>query len=392
MPEIPSMCLLHQWLHFIQITVQHHDHHLDEVLVLPIILASGALAIILMWIYRGRTFRHKSHQNSDLEGIQPSEIMLVLTSSKSRKMVGRKGLLPMIDYNLLEAASNSFSELNVSAKRVSGDLYKAHFNEGITALVKKLNGGKQENEREFENEIDLLSIICHPNIISLVGYCFHAETRFLVYEMMENGTLETQLHGPSRGSALSWHIRMKIAVDTAKGLEFLHEHCDPPIIHGDLKSSSVLLDSGFNVKISDFGLAVAVGSQNKANLQHSGALGHVAPEYLLNGELTEKSDVYAFGVILLELLMGRKPVEKTAPSQCQSIVTWAVPQLTDRLQLPNMVDPVIRNAMELKHLCQVAAIAVLCVQPEPGYRPLMADVLHSLIPIVPIELGGLWGP
>ncbi|XP_019701269.3 LOW QUALITY PROTEIN: probable receptor-like protein kinase At1g80640 [Elaeis guineensis] len=314
--------------------------------------------------------------------------MLALTSSKSREMVGRKGLLPMIDYTLLEAASNSFSEFNVLAKGISGDLYKAHFNEGITALVKKLNGGKQEYEREFENEIDLLSIICHPNIISLVGYCFHAETRFLVYEMMENGTLEAQLHGPTRGSALSWHIRMKIAVDIAKGLGFLHEHCNPPIIHGDIKSSSVLLDSEFHAKISDFGLAVAVGSQNKANLQRSAALGYVAPEYVLNGEFTEKSDVYAFGVILLELLMGRKPVEKTAPSQCQSIVTWAVPQLTDRLQLPNIVDPVIRNTMELKHLCQVAAIAVLCIQPEPGYRPLIADVLHSLIPLVPIELGG----
>ncbi|XP_038971009.1 probable receptor-like protein kinase At1g80640 [Phoenix dactylifera] len=356
-----------------QITLKHHNHHLDKVLVLPIILASVALAIILLSICCGWTFQRKSHQNSDSEDIRPSG-----------KMVGKKGLLPMIHYTLLEAASNQFSEFS----GVSGYLYKAHFDEGITALVKKLNGRKQEYEREFENEIDLLSIICHPNIISLVGYCVHAGTRFLVYEMMENGTLETQLHGPSRGSALSWHIRMKIAVDTAKGLEFLHEHCNPPIIHGDLKSSSILLDSEFNVKISDFGLAVAAGSQNKANLQRSGALGYVAPECLLNGELTEKSDVYAFGVILLELLMGRKPVEKPTPSQCQSIVTWAVPQLADRLQLPSIVDPVIRNTMELKHLCQVAAIAALCVQPEPGYRPLMTDVLHSLIPLVPIELGG----
>ncbi|MBA0807018.1 hypothetical protein Gohar_022849 [Gossypium harknessii] len=112
------------------------------------------------------------------------------------------------------------------------------------------------------------------------------------------------------------------------------------------------------------------------------------------GKLTDKSDVYAFGVVLLELLFGRKPVEKLAPAQCQSIVTWAMPQLTDRSKLPSIVDPVIRDTMDLKHLYQwnrdkqVAAVAVLCVQPEPSYRPLITDVLHSLIPLVPMELGG----
>ncbi|XP_076946068.1 putative receptor-like protein kinase At1g80640 [Bidens hawaiensis] len=130
------------------------------------------------------------------------------------------------------------------------------------------------------------------------------------------------------------------------------------------------------------------GAQNKNNIKLSGTLGYVAPEYLLDGKLTDKSDVYAFGVVLLELLLGRKPVEKLAASQCQSIVTWAMPQLTDISKLPNIVDPVIRYTMDLKHLYQVAAVAVLCVQPEPSYRPLITDVLHSLIPLVPVELGG----
>jgi serine/threonine protein kinase len=115
---------------------------------------------------------------------------------------------------------------------------------------------------------------------------------------------------------------MKIALDTARGLEYLHEHCSPPVIHRDLKSSNILLDSDFNAKIADFGLAVSSGSVNKGSVKLSGTLGYVAPEYLLDGKLTEKSDVYAFGVVLLELLMGRKPVEKMSPSQCQSIVTW----------------------------------------------------------------------
>ncbi|XP_019094022.1 PREDICTED: probable receptor-like protein kinase At1g80640 [Camelina sativa] len=205
---------------------------------------------------------------------------------------------------------------------------------------------------------------------------------------MEKGSLDEQLHGPSGGSALTWHMRMKIALDTARGLEYLHEHCRPPIIHRDLKSSNILLDSSFNAKISDFGLAVSLDEHGKANIKLSGTLGYVAPEYLLDGKLTDKSDVYAFGVVLLELLLGRRPVEKLTPAQCQSLVTWAMPQLTDRSKLPNIVDSVIKDTMDLKHLYQVAAMAVLCVQPEPSYRPLITDVLHSLVPLVPVELGG----
>ncbi|GJR06572.1 probable receptor-like protein kinase [Tanacetum coccineum] len=136
-------------------------------------------------------------------------------------------------------------------------------------------------------------------------------------------------------------------------------------------------DAQRGFELSDFGLAITGGIHGKNNIKLSGTLGYVAPEYLLDGKLTDKkSDVYAFGVVLLELLIGRKPVEKMSPSQCQSIVTWAMPQLTDRSKLPNLVDPAIRDTMDLKHLYQVAAVAVLCVQPEPSYRPLITDVLH----------------
>ncbi|EPS67710.1 hypothetical protein M569_07063, partial [Genlisea aurea] len=195
--------------------------------------------------------------------------------------------------------------------------------------------------------------------------------------------------GPFRRSSFSWHLRMKVALDVARGLEYLHERCNPPVIHRDLKSSNILLDSDFNAKLSDFGLAIRGGpSNNDYDVKLSAGLGYVAPEYLLEGKLTDKSDVYAFGVVLLELLMGRKPLERVDESQCQSIVTWAMPHLMDRSKLPNMVDPAIRNTMDLKNLYQVAAIAVLCVQPEPSYRPLITDVLHSIIPLVPVDLGG----
>ncbi|KAG2242121.1 hypothetical protein Bca52824_096034 [Brassica carinata] len=268
--------------------------------------------------------------------------------------------------------SGGFKDSNVIGQGGFGCVYKASLDSNTKAA----------------NEVELLSKIQHSNIISLLGSASEISSSFIVYELMEKGSLDDQLHGPSCGSALTWHMRMKIALDTARGLEYLHEHCHPPVIHRDLKSSNILLDSSFNAKISDFGLAVSVGVHGSNNIKLSGTLGYVAPEYLLDGKLTDKSDVYAFGVVLLELLLGRRPVEKLSPSQCQSLVTWAMPQLTDRSKLPNIVDPVIKDTMDLKHLYQVAAMAVLCVQPEPSYRPLITDVLHSLVPLVPVELGG----
>ncbi|AQK81786.1 Protein kinase superfamily protein [Zea mays] len=313
----------------------------------------------------------------------------ILSKFNSLK-TSRKGVvaMAMIEYPSLEAATGKFSASNVLGVGGFGCVYKAVFDGGVAAAVKRLEAGGPECEKEFENELDLLGRIRHPNIVTLLGFCVHEGNHYIVYELMHKGSLDTQLHGASRGSALSWHVRMKIALDMARGLEYLHEHCSPPVIHRDLKSSNILLDSDFNAKISDFGLAVTSGNIDKGSMKLSGTLGYVAPEYLLDGKLTEKSDVYAFGVVLLELLMGRKPVEKMSQTQCQSIVTWAMPQLTERTKLPNIVDPVIRDTMDPKHLYQVAAVAVLCVQPEPSYRPLITDVLHSLVPLVPVELGG----
>ncbi|KAM0879785.1 hypothetical protein ACQ4PT_034011 [Festuca glaucescens] len=366
---------------------------LGRELVIAIALASIAgVTIVLAALYAGivwQRYRRAPDDFKDTQSTDTARIALVpiLNNFNSFKS-SKKCLVAMMEYTSLEKATGNFSDSNLLGVGGFGCVYKANFDGGFVAAVKRLGGEDQEYEKEFENELDLLQRIRHSNIVSLVGFCIHEDNCFIVYELMENGSLETQLHGPSHGSALSWHIRMKIALDTARGLGYLHEHCSPPIIHRDLKSSNILLDSDFNAKISDFGLAVSSGNRTKGNLKLSGTLGYVAPEYLLDGKLTEKSDVYAFGVVLLELLLGRRPIEKMAPSQCQSIVTWAMPQLIDRSKLPTIIDPVIRNTMDLKHLYQVAAVAVLCVQPEPSYRPLITDVLHSLIPLVPMELGG----
>lgn len=375
------------------VDIPRHQTHSNKKLVIGLIAASSLMGIILLplmclWICR----RKKIYKSSKISSKRLDSLRgLPLTSFIGRtnstlKSSSEKRSVAVMDYNLLEAATNNFKS-EILGEGGFGCVYKAQLEDNLLVAVKRLDNQSLSPIKEFQTEIDILSKIQHPNIISLLGYCVHDETKLLVYELMHNGSLETQLHGPSSGSNLSWHCRMKIALDTARGLEYLHEHCKPSVIHRDMKSSNILLDSKFNAKLSDFGLAVTNGANTK-NIKLSGTLGYVAPEYLLNGKLTDKSDVYAFGVVLLELLLKRRPVEKLAPSECQSIVTWAMPQLTDRSKLPSVIDPVIRDTMDLKHLYQVAAVAVLCVQPEPSYRPLITDVLHSLVPLVPVQLGG----
>ncbi|KAG8388246.1 hypothetical protein BUALT_Bualt02G0105800 [Buddleja alternifolia] len=381
MPHSPEVKLVH-----------HQD--LNKKILIALVVASSLLGGILLLLFcfsfyrlnKLKRFNAKTDQISD--AAKRISLGPILDKFTSFRVGCKKGSIAAIEYRLLVAATNNFEDGNILGEGGLGRVYKAHFNDQFHAAVKKICAGGLEAERQFENEVEFLSKIQHQNVVSLLGYCVHDEARFLVYEMMENGSLEFHLHGPSHRSVLTWHLRMKIALDVARGLEYLHEHCNPPVIHRDLKSSNILLDSNFNAKISDFGLAIAGGNSNKTNVKLSGTLGYVAPEYLLDGKLTDKSDVYAFGVVLLELLLGRKPVERVNEAQCQSIVTWATPQLTDRSKLPKIIDPAIRNTMDLKHLYQVAAIAVLCVQPEPSYRPLITDVLHSFIPLVPVDLGG----
>ncbi|KAI3690994.1 hypothetical protein L2E82_49207 [Cichorium intybus] len=394
-PSIPSSMADFTSGSEINITTHHH-HDSTRKLLIGLVTASSVMGIIILsiiclWIcHRKSIYKSGKMGTKKLDSLRglPLSSFVSRTNGAFKTTKNEKGSVVVMDYNLLESSTNNFGESEILGVGGFGCVYKARLDDNLHVAVKRLDGGSQDAIKEFQTEVDLLSKIHHPNIITLLGYCVYDETKLLVYELMVNGSLETQLHGPSSGSNLTWHSRMKIALDTARGLEYLHENCKPSVIHRDLKSSNILLDSSFNAKLSDFGLAIMDGAQNKNNIKLSGTLGYVAPEYLLDGKLTDKSDVYAFGVVLLELLLGRRPVEKLAESQCQSIVTWAMPQLTDRSKLPNIVDPVIRYTMDLKHLYQVAAVAVLCVQPEPSYRPLITDVLHSLIPLVPVELGG----
>lgn len=372
-----------------EVKVVHHQN-LNKRILIALVACSALLGGVFLllsyvWFRRHKNLKcSKSKSQETVEAAKAETLSSVNAKLNYSRMADKKSSVAIFDYQLLEAATNNFSTSNIMGESGSRIMYRARFDEHFLAAVKKADS---DADREFENEVSWLSKIRHQNIIKLMGYCIHGKSRFLVYELMDNGSLETQLHGPNRGSSLTWYLRLRIAIDVARALEHLHEHCNPPVVHRDLKSSNVLLDSNLNAKLSDFGFAMVSGMQHK-NMKMSGTLGYVAPEYISHGKLTDKSDVYAFGVVLLELLTGKKPMENMSSHQYESLVSWAMPQLTDRSKLPSILDPVIKDTMDLKHLYQVAAVAVLCVQAEPSYRPLITDVLHSLIPLVPVELGG----
>ncbi|TXG65608.1 hypothetical protein EZV62_006883 [Acer yangbiense] len=260
--------------------------------------------------------------------------------------------------------------------------------DGTLAAIKKIHRDRKQGERAFRMEV---CVHLHsPYLVELLGYCADQNHRLLVYEYMPNGTLNHHLHlhlsdiSSNQYQPLDWGTRLVIALDCARALEFLHEHAVPSVIHRDFKCSNVLLDHNFRAKVTGFGLAKTVS--DKINGQIStrvlGTTGYLAPEYASTGKLTTKSDVYSYGVVLLELLTGRVPIDSNRPSGEHVLVSWALPRLTSRQKVVEMVDPCIQGQYSKKDLIQVAAIAAMCVQPEADYRPLMTDVVQSLIPLV----------
>ncbi|XP_062084698.1 probable serine/threonine-protein kinase PBL7 [Humulus lupulus] len=285
-------------------------------------------------------------------------------------------------YKELEVATAGFSEANVIGRGGFGVVYRGVLRDGTEAAIKMLHRAGKQGERAFRVEVDLLSMLHSPFLVELLGYCADQHHRLLIFEYMPSGTLHHHLH--SEHQPLDWGTRLRIALDCAMALETLHEHAIPPIIHRDFKCSNVLLDTNFRAKVSDFGLA-KMGS-DKINGQIStrvlGTTGYLAPEYASTGKLTTKSDVYSYGVVLLELLTGRVPVDTKRPPGEHVLVSWALPGLTKREKLVEMVDPALKGHYSKKDLIQIAAIAAMCVQPEADYRPLMTDVVQSLIPLV----------
>ncbi|XP_047324874.1 probable serine/threonine-protein kinase PBL7 isoform X2 [Impatiens glandulifera] len=355
-------------------------------LVVIVVLASLSVATLFValsyycYINNKVSKRLKHRKGEGHAGGQTNEV------SDNVEVAMEKGI-QIFTFKQLHSATGGLSKSNVIGHGAFGSVYRGVIHDGRRVAVKLMDRAGKQGEQEFKAEVELLSRLRSPYLLTLIGYCSDSHHRLLVYEFMANGGLQEHLYpinGSNTTSKLEWEVRLRIALEAAKGLEYLHEHVSPPVIHRDFKSSNILLDKNFHAKVSDFGLA-KIGSDKAGghvSTRVLGTQGYVAPEYALTGHLTTKSDVYSYGVVLLELLTGRVPVDMKRPPGEGVLVSWALPKLTDREKVVEIIDPAMEGQYSMKEVVQVAAIASMCIQPEADYRPIMADVVQSLVPLV----------
>ncbi|KAF7106995.1 hypothetical protein CFC21_107691 [Triticum aestivum] len=251
---------------------------------------------------------------------------------------------------------------------------------GLTVAVKSLKENALQGHREWVAEVDFLGQLHHKHLVKLIGYCIEDDQRLLVYEFMARGSLENHLF--RRTLPLPWPCRMKVVLGAAKGLAFLHVG-PKPVIYRDFKTSNILIDAEYNSKLSDFGLAKAgpQGDKTHVSTRVLGTYGYAAPEYVMTGHLTTKSDVYSFGVVLLEVLTGRRSVDKKRPPGEQNLVAWARPYLSDRRRLYQLVDPRLGLNYSVRGVQKVAQICHHCLNRDSKSRPMMDEVVKHLTPL-----------
>ncbi|KAF6162915.1 hypothetical protein GIB67_021064 [Kingdonia uniflora] len=305
--------------------------------------------------------------------------------------VGKGNIAAQIfTFRELAAATKNFKAESLVGEGGFGRVYKGHISPtNRVVAVKQLDRNGLQGNREFLVEVLMLSLLHNENLVNLIGYCADGDQRILVYEYMPFGSLEDHLLdftnlfysdlSPNK-KPLDWSTRMKIAGGAAKGLEYLHDTANPPVIYRDFKASNILLDEKFNPKLSDFGLAKLgpTGDKSYVSTRVMGTYGYCAPEYALTGQLTTRSDVYSFGVVFLEIITGRRVIDNARRPSEQNLVTWAQPLFRDRRKFTLMADPSLEGNYPIKGLYQALAIAAMCLQEEAGTRPLISDVVTAL--------------
>jgi len=290
----------------------------------------------------------------------------------------------------LKSATRNFRPDSVLGEGGFGCVFKGWIDEksltasrpgtGLVIAVKKLNQDGWQGHQEWLAEVNYLGQFSHRHLVKLIGYCLEDEHRLLVYEFMPRGSLENHLF--RRGlyfQPLSWKLRLKVALGAAKGLAFLHSS-ETRVIYRDFKTSNILLDSEYNAKLSDFGLAKdgPIGDKSHVSTRVMGTHGYAAPEYLATGHLTTKSDVYSFGVVLLELLSGRRAVDKNRPSGERNLVEWAKPYLVNKRKIFRVIDNRLQDQYSMEEACKVATLSLRCLTTEIKLRPNMSEVVSHL--------------
>ncbi|XP_028801951.1 probable serine/threonine-protein kinase PBL28 [Neltuma alba] len=343
------------------------------------------------WNKRRRT---KSQDHTDPWIYKPVELWQI--EDQTRQPKRRHNGSSVFTLREMEEATCSFSDDNLLGKGGFGKVYRGTLRSGEVVAIKKMElpaFKEAEGEREFRVEVDILSRLDHPNLVSLIGYCADGKHRFLVYEYMQNGNLQDHLNGIGERK-MDWPSRLKVALGAARGLAYLHSSSAVgiPIVHRDFKSTNVLLNANFEAKISDFGLAkfMPEGQETHVTARVLGTFGYFDPEYTSTGKLTLQSDVYAFGVVLLELLTGRRAVDLNLGPNDQNLVLQVRHILNDRRKLRKVIDPeMARNSYTMESIAMFANLASTCVRTDSSERPSTVDCVKQLQQIIYTNSRGL---
>uniref|UniRef100_A0ACD5XJC5 Uncharacterized protein n=1 Tax=Avena sativa TaxID=4498 RepID=A0ACD5XJC5_AVESA len=286
---------------------------------------------------------------------------------------------PSLTYEELDVATERFAQEHFLGKGGFGEVYKGVL-DGNHVAIKILNPKGMQGTREFFTEVMVLNRLDHPNLVKLVGYCAEWAQKLLVYEYMPLGSLETHLFDlPPDKKPLDWNTRMKILAGAAQGLQHLHVNTDPPIINRDVKCSNILLGEGYHPKLSDFGLAKLgpTGDDTHVSTRVMGTPGYCAPEYLESGQLTLRSDIYSFGVVILEVITGRRALDQTRSRDERNLAEWATP-LINQKEYSILADPALSGQYSKTSLVQALSVAQLCIQKTARQRPLITEVASAL--------------
>ncbi|XP_057773055.1 proline-rich receptor-like protein kinase PERK1 isoform X2 [Salvia miltiorrhiza] len=292
-------------------------------------------------------------------------------------------------YEELALATENFSDTNLLGQGGFGYVHKGVLHDGRDVAIKQLKIGSGQGEREFQAEVEIISRVHHSHLVSLLGHCISGTRRLLVYEYVPNQTLEFHLHGKGGKHPINWATRMKVALGSAKGLAYLHEDCHPKIIHRDIKSANILLDENFEAKVADFGLARFYSdTDTHVSTRVMGTFGYLAPEYALTGKLTDKSDVFSFGVVLLEIITGRRPIDRSQNYLDDNIIDWARPLLSQALENNNfdcVADPRLQKDYDSVGMARMVACASVCVRHLARRRPKMSQIILALEGNLPLD-------
>ncbi|KAL7140498.1 hypothetical protein ABFS83_09G123900 [Erythranthe nasuta] len=357
-----------------------------KTIVLTLVISSAifATALFLYWIFLKRRIQPKNKlEEKDFDSVSYNSSGVFPEAAKDTSLVilfpnDKKKVKDLTIFDILKATEN-FNQSNIIGCGGFGLVYRATLTDGTKLAIKKLSGDMGLMEREFTAEVEALSTAKHKNLVTLQGYCVHDGCRLLIYTYMENGSLDYWLHEkPDGASQLSWPTRLRIARGASCGVAYMHQICEPHIVHRDIKSSNILLDQNFEAHVADFGLArLILPYHTHVTTELVGTLGYIPPEYSQSWIATLRGDIYSFGVVMLELLTGRRPVELFKPKIARELVVL-VQKMRSEGKQEDVFDPILRGKGFDEEMLQVLDVACMCVNQNPLKRPNIQEVVDWL--------------